>query len=51
MATMGQCLADSHLPVSEEPLVHEDSENSQEIRATFPNDDQSWRAAFGTSYK
>lgn len=52
MATMKHYLADSRLPESaREPLFCQGSASSEEIRATFPDDDQSWRAAFGPSYQ
>lgn len=54
METMKHYLAESRLPESAlRVLYHQkDPENdADETRATFADDDESWRAAFGPSYQ
>ncbi|KAJ4977105.1 hypothetical protein NE237_002211 [Protea cynaroides] len=52
MVTMKQYLAESRLPESAlRPLYHQDSDAADCSTTTFLNDDQSWRAEFGPSYR
>ncbi|XP_042490597.1 kinesin-like protein KIN-12F [Macadamia integrifolia] len=52
MVTMKQYLAESRLPESAlRPLYHQDSDIADSFTAAFPNDDQAWRAEFGSIYQ